>query len=144
MKHKLLLSVIAPVLSLAPPLRAEACQASTLNGGYAGTVSGQNTNGVPVAYQAIAHFDGAGKFSLSGFTEVQNGAVLVANASASGGTYTVNADCSGVIEIPTPAGTFKFNILITGLQFAQFQMLETDGSATATGNAIRQQNDRDR
>ena len=39
-----------------------------------------------IAYQAIATFDGAGRFSLSAFTEVQNGVVLVANASASGGT----------------------------------------------------------
>lgn len=37
---------------------------------------------------------------------------MVANASASGGTITVNADCSGVIQIPTPGGIFKFNILL--------------------------------
>jgi len=143
MKHKLLLTAIVSVLSLAPSLRAKACEASTLDGSYAGTVSGHNANGVPVAYQAIAHFNGAGEFSLSAFTEVQNGAVLVANASASGGTYTVNADYSGVIEIPTAAGVFKFNILIIGPQFGQFQMLETDGNATATGNAVRQEIERE-
>ena len=141
MKNKLLLSAVLSVLSLAPALGAEACRASALNGSYTGTVSGHDVNGIPVAYQAIAHFNGAGKFSLSGFTEVQNGTVVVADASASGGTYTVNPDCSGVMEIPTPAGTFKFNILITGRRFSQFQMLETDGTATTAGNAVRQEID---
>jgi hypothetical protein len=114
------------------------CAARTLAGSYAGTVSGHNTSGVPVAYQAIAHFDGAGHFDLSGFTYVQDGAVLVSNASATGGTYQINPDCSGSIQISTTGGTFRFAILITGKKASQFQMLETDGTATTSGNAVMQ------
>ncbi len=139
MNQRVLFSMMFSVLLLTSQLWAgDSCKVSKLQGSYAGTVSGQNTSGMPVASQAIAHFDGAGKFFLTGFTEVQNGIVLVANASASGGTYTVNADCSGVIQIATPAGTVKFNILLTGRGLSQFQMVETDGAATTAGNAVLQ------
>jgi hypothetical protein len=121
---------------------SQSCHVGTLKGSYAGTVTGHNTSGVPVAYQAIAHFDAAGHFSLSGFTYVMNGTVLVNNASAAGGTYTVNADCSGSIQITSGGQTFQFAILITGRDQSQFQMLETDGTATTTGNALRQQSER--
>ena len=126
----------------ASTLVGQPCNVETLNGSYAGTVAGHNTSDVPVAYQAIAHFDGAGSFSLSGFTFVMNGVVLVDNASASGGTYTVNRDCSGSLQITSNGQTFKFAILLTGRDFSQFQMLETDGSATTTGNAVKQHRDR--
>ena len=133
----LLTSVCSIGLAGAAP-GGPACKIDTLAGSYAGTVSGHNTGGAPVAYQAIAHFDGAGHFSLSGFTDVENGTVLVSNASASGGTYQVNPDCSGSIQITAGGGTFRFAILVTGRNASQFQMLETDGAATTTGNAVLQ------
>jgi hypothetical protein len=126
------------VFSITGTLFGQSCKVEILQGSYAGTVAGHNSSGTPVAYQAIAHFDGAGHFSLSGFTYVMNGAVLVSDASASGGTYTVNHDCSGSIQITSNGQTFKFAILITGRHLSQFQMLETDGSATTTGKAMQQ------
>jgi len=129
----------ASLLSGSGNLFAQSCNLSTLQGSYAGTVAGHTPNGAPVAYQAIAHFDGSGGFSLSGFTYVANGTVIVNDATATGGTYTVNRDCSGSIQITSDGQTFKFAILITGPDLSQFQMLETDGSATTSGNAVKQE-----
>lgn len=132
-----LISICSTSLAGAEP-GGSSCTVKTLAGSYGGTVSGRNVSDAPVAYQAIAHFDGAGHFSLSGFTYVENGAVLVSNASATEGTYQVNADCSGSIQISTGSGTFRFAILIAGRHASQFQMLETDGTATTTGTAVMQ------
>jgi hypothetical protein len=86
-----------------------------------------------------AHVSGsAGQFNLSAFTYVQNGTVLISDASATGGAYQINSDCSGSIQISTTGGTFRFAILITGKKASQFQMLETDGTATTSGNAVMQ------
>jgi len=63
---------------------------------------------------------------------VENGTVLVSDASASGGTYAVHRDCSGSIRITSNWQTFKFAIHITGPDLSQFRMLESDGSATTT------------
>ncbi len=138
--HKLFIFPAAVfLLSAAGPVFGQSCTVESLRGSYAGTVSGHNVSNVPVAFQAIAHFDGSGNFTLSGFTYVENGAVVVSNASASGGTYTVNRDCSGSIQITSNGQTFQFAILLTGRDLSQFQMLETDGSATTAGNAVRQE-----
>ncbi len=129
----------AALLSGSGRLFGQSCNLSSLQGSYAGTVAGHTPSGTPVAYQALAHFDGSGGFSLSGFTYVSNGTVIASDATATGGTYTVNRDCSGSIQITSNGETFKFAILITGPDMSQFQMLETDGSATTTGNAVRQE-----
>ena len=129
----------AVLLSGSGHLFGQSCNLSSLEGSYAGTVAGHTPNDTLVAYQAIAHFDGKGGFSLSGFTCVANGAVVASDAAASGGTYTVKQDCSGSIQITSDGQTFKFAILITDRNRSQFQMLETDGSATTTGNAVKQE-----
>jgi hypothetical protein len=134
-----LFSATALILSAPGTLFGQSCKIESLRGNYAGTVSGRNVSDVPVAYQAIAQFDGAGHFSLAGFTYVANGAVVVSNGSASGGTYSVNPDCSGSIQISSNGQTFAFAILLTAPDLSQFQMLETDGSATTTGNAVKQE-----
>lgn len=139
MRQLFLFSATALFLSATGTLFGQSCNNASLRGSYAGTVSGRNLSDVPVAYQAIAHFDGSGHFSLSGFTYVANGAVLVSNPSASGETYTVNPDCGGSIQITSNGQTFQFAILLTGPDLSQFQMLETDGSATTTGNAMKQE-----
>lgn len=100
-------------------------------------MSGHNTSGVPVAYQAIAHFNKAGHFSLTGFSSVENGTVVLSDASLAGGTYTVNRHCSGSIQITSGDQRINFAILITGRDRSQFQMLEP-GNATTTGDAVRQ------
>ncbi len=117
-------------------LFGQSCNLSTLRGSYAGTVAGHTPNSTPVAYQALAHFNGPGTFWISGFTYVSNGSVIVSDDRESGGTYAVDRDCSGSIQITSNGQTFKFAILITGPDLSQFQMLETDGSATTTGNAF--------
>ncbi len=63
----------------------------------------------------------------------------MSNGSASGGTYTVNRDCSGSIQITSYGQTFKFAILTTGPDLSQFQVLETDDSGTTAGNAVGQE-----
>ncbi len=138
--HKLLFfSMTAALLSSGSTLFGQSCNLFSLRGSYAGTVAGHTPNGTPVAYQALAHFDGSGGFSLSGFTYVENGTVVASNAVATGGSYVVNRDCSGSIQIMSGGQTFKFAILVTGLLQSQFQMLETDGSATTAGNAVKQE-----
>lgn len=139
MRKLLLISASAFFLISPGVLFGESCNSGSLRGSYAGTVSGFKPSNLPVAYQAVAHFDGSGNFSLSGFTYVENGTVLVSNGSASGGTYTVNSDCSGSIQIASNGQTFKFAVIITGPDLSQFQMLETDGSATTSGNAVKQE-----
>ena len=132
------------LFSASSSLWGQSCDLSSLRGSYAGTVAGHTTNNTPVAYQAIAHFDGAGGFSLSGFVYVSNGTVLVSDGGATGGTYTVNKDYSGSIQITSGGQQFKFAILLTGPDLSQFQMLETDGTATTTGNAVKQEGTRGR
>ena len=139
MRQLFLFFTAAALLSGSGRLFCQSCNLSSLQGSYTGTVAGHTPNGTPVAYQAIAHFDGSGGFSLSGFTYVANGTVIASDATATGGTYTVNRDCSGSIQIMSNGQTFKFAILITGPDVSQFQMLETDGSATTTGNAVKQE-----
>ena len=138
MRQLLFFFAAAALSSGSGQIFGQSCNLSSLRGSYAGTVAGHTPNGTPVAYQALAHFDGEGGFSLSGFTYVSNGTVLVSEGTASGGTYKVNRDCSGSIQITSDGQTFKFAILVTGWGLSQFQMLETDGSATTTGNAVKQ------
>lgn len=144
MRQLIFFFAAAALSSGSGPLFGQSCNLSSLRGSYAGTVAGHTPNGAPVAYQALAHFDGEGGFSLSGFTYVSNGSVLVSDGAASGGTYTVNRDCSGSIQISSEGQTFKFAILITGRDLSQFQMLETDGSATTAGNAVKQEEGKER
>ncbi len=144
MRTSLFLLGSIALLTASSSLFGQSCELSSLQGSYGGTVSGHTPNNMPVAYQAIAHFDGSGGFSLSGFVYVLNGAVLVTDGVATGGSYSVNKDCSGSIQISSNGQKFKFAILITGPQLSQFQMLETDGSATTAGNAVKQDGSKER
>jgi hypothetical protein len=144
MRPLLFFFTAAALLSASGNLFGQSCNLSSLQGSYAGTVAGHTPNNTPVAYQALAHFDGSGGFSLSGFTYVSNGTVLVSDGSAAGGTYNVNRDCSGSIQITSGGQTFRFAILIAGPDLSQFQMLETDGSATTTGKAEKQEGSKGR
>ena len=97
--RSLLFFTAAALLGGSGSLFGQSCNFASLQGSYAGTVAGHTPNGTPVAYQALAHFDGSGNFSLSSFTYVSNGTVIVSDATASGGTYKVNRDCGGSIQI---------------------------------------------
>jgi hypothetical protein len=116
------LSIIV-LLALRPAARAT-CSNSTLVGSYASTVSGQlfHADGTVETRQGLAmsHYDGHGNFTqtdfvlntLNGETSPTPGPVdpQTGFQNHESGTYQVNADCTGSIEIhfappPVPGAT---------------------------------------
>jgi len=118
------LSIIA-LLAVLPEARAQAtCSNSTLVGNYASTVSGQlfHSDGTVETRQGLAmsHYDGRGNFTqtdfvlntLNGETSPTPGPVdpQTGFQNHESGTYQVNADCTGSLEIhfappPVPGAT---------------------------------------
>lgn len=77
--------------------RPERCSAATLKGVYAYTVTGALTAG-----PAAGPFAAVGRFTFDGLGTFQNVRTISRNGTilpqvAGTGTYTVNADCTGVV-----------------------------------------------
>ncbi len=85
----------------------DVCSLATLHGSYAFTISGQILAGPapgPVDGVALTTFDGQGGLTQTDFV-VKSGAPtgpLDAFRTGESGTYTVNADCTGMATIDFP------------------------------------------
>jgi hypothetical protein len=137
------LSIIA-LLAAGTQTRAYAtCSNSTLTGDYASTVSGQlfHADGTVETRQGLvmAHFDGHGNFTqtdfvlntVNGHTSPTPGPVDPETGfqNHESGTYQVNADCTGSLEIhfapPPVAGA-------TGAVIKVFLVIGSQGNALRT------------
>jgi hypothetical protein len=118
MKRKIrnLLPILAAVLTVAAGLSTsvvafaedDVCSAATLNGSYGIQSTGSIVAGGPIGPIAEAGtitFDGAGGVSQT--TTVSLGGQIIPNRTSLSGSYTVNADCTGDLEVvlPVPGGT---------------------------------------
>src|SRR5215469_4359099 len=89
------------------------CSAATLRGNYAayylGNITDPNTGAVtPFDSVGVVTFDGAGNASGAATFSV-NGSISTGPIA---GTYTVNADCTGVFTGNVKLGTDNFNLVI--------------------------------
>lgn len=81
--------------------RPKPCSVRTLRGSYGYLMKGTNLNWLqlpsgPVAIVGVANYDGAGNVTTTA-TSIMNGLLVPVNQT---GTYTVNEDCTGVVNFP--------------------------------------------
>jgi hypothetical protein len=116
---------------------ASQCGNGSLQGAYGVLLSGGTfVGGVRTA------FDLDGQVIFDGKGGVTTSAVVTTGTSpgvplAGTGTYSISSDCSGVLQITTPAGTV--NYLLARVQGGTGLIMETDAGTTINGNANPQQ-----
>jgi len=117
----------ALLVGLSAPLRAqEACSDASLQGTYAFNVQGANVSNPslpPGAFAAVGRNTYDGKGQLKGSIVVgANGAIIPATYT---GTYTVNADCSGVKTATLSIGAVVEFFFVVGDDRREIQMIAT-------------------
>jgi hypothetical protein len=106
--------VAALTLGLAPLAKAEptTCSKETIKGAFArrdtGFVSPPNAAPVALAGLSVMTFDGGGRFTSTGFSNLTPG------QSTSTGTYSVNPDCTGHYESDNAPGRVAFFVIVDG------------------------------
>jgi hypothetical protein len=107
-------TVAALALGLAPLAKAEAktCSNGAIKGAFArrdtGFVTPPNAAPVPLAGLSVMIFDGEGRFTSSGFSNLAPG------QSTSTGAYSVNPDCTGRYEADNAPGRVAFFVIVDG------------------------------
>jgi hypothetical protein len=121
---KNLLSIAGPLLLFAYGAHAE-CATNTLQGEYGFTVHGRTLS--PDGTTSTALIDGVGKATFDGMGNLTGGESTVLNgvkvsggpanaafSTGETGTYTVDADCTGVATLDLgPGGTRTASLVIT-------------------------------
>lgn len=119
-----------------------ACSVQTVKGSYGISTTGSIVSLGPVGLVAdvgVITFDGNGGASQT--STVSLNGVIIPNRSSLGGSYTVNADCTGDVSLtlPTPMGTTTstahFVIVRNG---EELQTIVTGPGRVLAGNAKRQ------
>ncbi len=136
---------LLPLAPAAPPAVAQStCTNTTLSGNYAYSFSGHaylgadgtpRPGGTPVEILAVGviTFDGQGAFTGAD-TESTGGVIRPRSYS---GSYTVNADCTGISTIDPPVGpAHTFMAIDQGGD--EFYVIVTDPGAAISGVAHRQ------
>jgi len=119
----------------------EVCSLATLHGAYGFTISGQILEGPgtgPVNGVALTTFDGQGGLIQTDFV-VKSGAPagpLNAFRTGEGGTYIVNADCTGTATINFPDATPAQQIVLMFVVANQGRQIRTVVSALYVGQGI--------
>jgi hypothetical protein len=113
------------------------CGNGSLQGAYGVLLAGGTfAGGVRTAFELDGQtvFDGKGGLTLSSVvtTGISAGAAL-----AGTGTYSISADCSGVLQVTTPIGTF--NYMLARVQGGTVLVLQNDANTTINGTANPQQ-----
>ena len=107
-------AVAALAVGLAPLAKAEAktCSNETIKGAFArrdtGFVTPPNAAPVPLAGLSVMTFDGDGRFTSSGFSNLTPG------QSTSTGSYAVKPDCTGHYEPDNAPGRVAFFVIVDG------------------------------
>ena len=145
--------LVAPVVVLAitsvqahpsPAVQPIHCDQDAIRGTYQLVTNGANvTAGRLSAAVGIFAADGAGNL-LGSVTTSDNGAIFRGPFS---GTYTVNSDCTGSVEIP--GGSFTQGDFVIDPKGDTLHIIVTNSGAVITGVAERMNNrearrDRDR
>jgi hypothetical protein len=142
--------VVGCMLAAAVPATAQPfgkpCSNNTLRGDYAGTVEGVvlPAPGVsfPIRGVVMAHYDGAGNFTQVDHI-VFNGIPPATEWTPGGGTYQINADCTGTAHIDTSTGGFVNLALVVTHDGKELRVVVTapfDGPPrTVTAVALRAQ-----
>jgi len=108
------IAVASLALGLAPMAKADAktCSNETIKGAFArrdtGFVTPPNAAPVPLAGLSVMTFDGDGRFTNVGFSNLAPG------QSTSTGTYSVNPDCTGSYEADSAPGRVAFFVIVGG------------------------------
>ncbi len=118
-------------------IAAGRCGENTLRGGYGTHLSGtffvSPTMPVPLASVGRLVFDGAGNFSGSD-TNSFGGTVSTYPVS---GTYTVERDCTGTLNVNLPGFTITNNIVIVD-EGKEIFVIQTNPGTVVTGTMKRQ------
>lgn len=118
------------------------CTLQTIRGSYGISTTGSIVSAGPVGLVAdvgVITFDGSGGASQT--STVSLNGVIIPNRSSLGGSYVVNADCTGDISLtlPTPTGTTTstshFVIVRHG---EELQTIVTGAGRVLAGDAKRQ------
>ena len=138
-------AVIALALGMSATAKADdkGCSNATLRGTYAYTSTGSITTppdlAGPIAEVGTQTFDGKGATTTT-FTASGNGNIFQTTFT---GTYTVNPDCTGTINLTAlgpvpPAGTIVTLFFVIDDYFNGFQAIETLPGVVITRTARRQ------
>ena len=130
-------AVLAALVLLTTTANAKSgCSVATLKGNYALTFSGfsvVNNTSQPFYGEGLATFDGAGNLAAS-FSFSLNGVPALNNPYTA--TYSVNPDCTGVINSTAGEDNFAFVVLDNGSE-----IFATDISAPQTINMVLKKQD---
>jgi len=133
--------IVFAVLALRPVSKVKAqhgCSNRTLFGVYGVTTSSAHQNGGNETTSALLHFDGNGGLSFTENWDL-NRYTSSGPASATGGTYEVNSDCSMTFTSPPPAPfTYGYGTIVANGTEA-FGVLFAPSTATDSNPANAEQ-----
>jgi hypothetical protein len=131
--RRIVVAVVATILisSLATHASAqERCNNASLLGSYAFQVDGTNVNG-PFAAVGKNTYDGKGQ--LKGVITISSNGVIIPASYT--GTYTLNADCTGIKSATLDIGlTVNFDFVVDS-NLRGIRMIVTDPGFTVSGTA---------
>ncbi len=125
------------VLVLRPVRKVKAgpapCSVSTLMGDYGWTEFGMEPEQFPAPFwtqTGLAHFDGSGNFSESKIYYIENGRPDSGNPSSiTGGTYTVDSDCTVTICYIWQGETYTDHGVVVGTDgIAGYEVIAEESS----------------
>lgn len=124
--------------------RAPRCSVRTIRGSYGSNITGafilppagstQPPTSVPIASVSRLVFDGAG--NVSGTDTNSFGGAVSTNAVT--GTYTVNEDCTGTLDVTFPNGFTVANNTVIVDGGREISLIQTNPGAVITGVLKRQ------
>ena len=140
--RRILVAVVATLVisSLATHASAQGrCNNASLLGSYAFQVDGTNING-PFAAVGKNSYDGNGH--LKGVITISSNGVIIPATYT--GTYTLNADCTGIKSAALDIGlTVNFSFVVDS-NLRGIRMIVTDPGFTVSGTARKLFTDADR
>jgi hypothetical protein len=113
------------------------CSNSTLRGTYGWTEFGEEpeTSGEFWTTSELVHFDGRGNFSADNIYYIQNGAPDPGNPStASGGSYSVNSNCTVTITYDWEGETYTDHGVVVGPDSSEVLASEQSNENDTTGH----------
>ncbi len=141
-RRRIIVAVVATlsISSLATRASAqERCNNASLLGSYAFQVDGTNANG-PFAAVGKNSYDGQGR--LKGEIVISSNGVSIPASYT--GTYTLNANCTGIKSATLDIGlTVTFYFVVAG-NLREIRMIVTDPGFTVSGSARKLFTDLDR
>jgi hypothetical protein len=118
--------------SVTPPPPAGGFSNASLNGQYAFSVGGEDLQGGYIA--SVGSFAANGKGLITaGLVDVIDGSSPATQVSISGGTYTIQQDGRGVLNLQASTGV-GLQLSLALVSSSQGTMIETDLNASSSGN----------